>query len=70
MKDIFSASDMSTPARAFDDDKNVNRGIITPDEKRVDNEHSKLPPRSPPPLLSVAHIPHSPEATIAVVNKR
>jgi hypothetical protein len=70
MKDVFSAPDVSTPARAFDKDDDVSRGIITPDVGRVDNKHSKLPPRSPHPLLSVAHIPHSPEATVAVVNKR
>jgi hypothetical protein len=61
---------MSTPTRAFDEDDDMSRGIITSDIGRVDNEHSKLPPRSPHPLISVAHIRHSPEATVAVVNKR
>jgi hypothetical protein len=51
MKDIFSASNLSTPARAIDngDDNNMSRGFITPDESRVLGENRKLPPRSPPP---------------------
>jgi hypothetical protein len=51
MKDIFSASNLSTPARAIDDDDNVSRGIITPDDGRVLEENCKLPPRSPPPYF-------------------
>jgi hypothetical protein len=66
MKDIFYAPILSTPARAIDDEeKDVSRGFITPDESRVDN--SCRLPSSPPPLLSVAHLPSSPGTPVDLV---